>query len=83
MKKKFYNYYLKPITRSLTLGLCALFFSLSLSAQADYRSVATGTWSSPSTWQVRSGGSWSTPASAPTSANSVYLQNGFTVLQVF
>ncbi|NBV21196.1 MAG: hypothetical protein EBS05_04645, partial [Proteobacteria bacterium] len=45
----------------------------------DYRTLATGNWSSSSTWQVRSGGTWATASSAPTSANSIYIQTGHTV----
>ena len=47
----------------------------------DYRSVASGNWSSPSTWQVRDGavagsGSWVTASVPPTSLNNVYVQAG-------
>ena len=53
-------------------------------ANGDYRSVATGNWSSPSTWQVRDGavlgsGTWIAATVAPTSTNNVYVQAGNTV----
>ncbi|MGZ4079594.1 MAG: hypothetical protein ACXVDW_19470, partial [Bacteroidia bacterium] len=37
----------------------------------DYRSVASGTWSTVANWQTYSAGSWIAAATAPTSANNV------------
>jgi hypothetical protein len=46
----------------------------------DYRSVTSGAWTTPATWQVRSAaGTWSVALSAPTSANNVYIQAGHNV----
>lgn len=45
----------------------------------DYRSVATGNWTDPATWQVRVSGNWQGATTAPTSTNNVYLQTGHTV----
>jgi hypothetical protein len=41
----------------------------------DYRSAASGNWSNTSSWEVRSGGTWSTPSTAPTSSNNVFIQS--------
>jgi trimeric autotransporter adhesin len=68
--------------KTITLIL-VLFFPLAMMAQTatdgDYRSVQTGNWSAATTWQVRAGAAWATPAAGPTAANNVYLQPGFTV----
>lgn len=40
----------------------------------DYRSVASGTWGAPGTWQIRSGGTWATATVEPTATNNVYIQ---------
>ena len=46
----------------------------------DYRSaVASGTWSSSNTWQVRTSGVWATATTTPTSANNVYIQSGHAI----
>ncbi len=45
----------------------------------DYRSKATGNWSSATTWQVRASSAWSDAASTPTSSNNVYIQSGHTI----
>ncbi len=45
----------------------------------DYRSKASGTWSTIANWQVRSGGTWANAAVVPTAANSVYIQDVHTI----
>ena len=73
--------------RRLYFFLAAAFCVVVISATAwgqtatdgDYRSIATGNWDGATTWQVRSGGSWAGTATAPTSANNVYIQTGHTV----
>jgi hypothetical protein len=46
----------------------------------DYRSLASGDWSTPGTWQVRTGVStWATASAAPTATNTVYIQALHTV----
>jgi hypothetical protein len=46
----------------------------------DYRSLATGIWSAPGTWQVRTGvATWATATVVPTTTNTVYIQAGHTV----
>lgn len=45
----------------------------------DYRSVATGNWSSPTNWQIRSAGTWAPATVVPTASNNVYVQSGHTI----
>ena len=46
----------------------------------DYRSIASGNWSSTSTWQTFNGSSWVTPGSTPTNADaSINIQSGHIV----
>ncbi len=49
-------------------------------ANGDYRSVASGDWNNPATWEVFSGGSWIAAVATPTSANGVItIQSSHTV----
>lgn len=45
----------------------------------DYRSAASGNWSNPTSWQVRSGSTWSAAAVVPTATNNIYIQNAHTI----
>lgn len=66
----------------LTMTLC-LAVAVGLFAQTatdgDYRSIASGNWTAPATWQVRVSGNWQAAATAPTATNNVYLQTGYTI----
>lgn len=45
-----------------------------------FRSLTSGSWNTPATWQNDSGnGTWVTSSLAPTAFNSVYIQNGHAV----
>ena len=59
------------------LSVCTL--QAQTAINGDYRSVATGTWSTAASWEVRAGGTWSVAASAPTATNNVYIQSGHTI----
>lgn len=61
----------------LLLGVAA-----GVSAQpvsGDYRSKATGNWSTVGTWQTYDGSSWNDASAKPGSSNSVYIQSGHIV----
>ena len=52
----------------------------SAAANGDYRSAGSGLWSAPGTWEKFNGLIWTTPLSAPTSANNVItIQSGHVV----
>ncbi len=56
-----------------------LFISLAGKAQStgDYQSANTsGTWSTPTDWQIYNGTSWVTASSAPLSTTNVTIQSG-------
>jgi hypothetical protein len=48
-------------------------------AVGDYRSVASGGWSTAATWQSWNGTAWITAAAAPGAINNVRIQNGHTI----
>ena len=89
MKKKF----LSQKTRMqflFSLGLFLLCVNLGwgqsppsatdVATNGDYRSAASGDWSTPGTWQVRTGvATWATASVAPTKTNTVYIQALHTV----
>ena len=89
MKKKF----LSQKTRMqflFSLGLFLLCVNLGwgqsppsatdVATNGDYRSAASGDWSTPGTWQVRTGvATWATASVAPTTTNTVYIQALHTV----
>ena len=57
----------------------ALYLSQTLMVNAiDFRSaVATGNWSTASSWEARDAmGNWATASNIPTASNNVYIQNG-------
>ncbi|MFM2306371.1 MAG: hypothetical protein RLZZ367_1040, partial [Bacteroidota bacterium] len=45
----------------------------------DYRSLATGNWSTAGTWQTYNGTTWATAVSAPGSTNNVLIRDGHTI----
>lgn len=56
----------------LLIGL-TIFTSNALLAQSegDYRSIATGTWATPTNWQRFTAGSWAVAGTAPTSTDGI------------
>ena len=80
---------MKKSIRLLGVLLLMMVFTRTLLAQTsaganassgDYRTHTTGNWSSSTTWETRDGsGNWTTPATPPTSANNIYVQNGHTL----
>lgn len=69
--------------RLLLLFFCAVTATTSIFSQTatdgDYRSVASGNWSSIAIWQIRAAGAWSAATVVPSTTNNVYIQPGFTV----
>lgn len=61
----------------LTLMLFALVTMgfAQVATDGDYRSVASGNWSNPATWQVRAGGTWAAASVIPAATNNVYIQD--------
>lgn len=47
-----------------------------IATNGDYRSLASGDWNNPTTWQVRVGNVWTTALVAPSATSNVYIQNG-------
>jgi hypothetical protein len=46
----------------------------------EFRTLASGNWNTPGTWQISDGlGNWTTATTVPNSGNNVYLQSGHTV----
>ena len=46
----------------------------------DYRSLASGNWNIPATWQSRANnGSWATAAIVPSASSNVFIQSGHTI----
>lgn len=71
---------MKKLLLTLMLFAVATFGFAQIAAIGDYRSIKTGNWSDPTTWQVRTGANtWLAATVAPTATNNTYLQNGFTV----
>lgn len=50
-----------------------------VATDGDYRTKASGNWSSPTTWETRLSGSWAEATTAPSATNTVYIQSGHTV----
>ncbi|QBN17838.1 T9SS type A sorting domain-containing protein [Flavobacterium nackdongense] len=50
-----------------------------IATDGDYRSKATGTWNTASTWETRTAGAWAEATAAPGATNTVYIQSGHTV----
>ncbi|MFZ4725800.1 MAG: hemoblobin-interacting domain-containing protein [Paludibacter sp.] len=48
-------------------------------ANGDYRSIATGNWTTFSTWEKFDGSNWVTPATEPATTSSIRIRNGHTV----
>jgi hypothetical protein len=48
-------------------------------AVGDYRSVASGVWSTAGTWQSWNGTAWVVASTAPGATNNVKIQNGHTI----
>lgn len=71
------------IRKLLFTYLLCCFFVVGFSQNAalnDYRSLATGNWNTPGTWQKRtSTNTWVTATVVPTSADNVYIQQGHTI----
>jgi hypothetical protein len=70
---------MKKFLLIVTLILLHFFYTeAQVPAIGDYRSVViSGLWSSPSTWQVRTGvNTWVAATIAPTPTNNVYIQRG-------
>ena len=61
----------------LLLGVFSSIFAQPVSG--DYRSKASGDWSTSGTWETYSGSSWSNASVKPASTNSVYIQSGHLV----
>ena len=68
--------------------LLCLGFSLQVSSQVngDFRSTATGNWSTSTTWQRYNGATWdasgagsNNPGQTPTSTNAVWIQTAHVV----
>ncbi|MBS1640395.1 MAG: T9SS type A sorting domain-containing protein [Bacteroidetes bacterium] len=70
---------MKKVLLFLFIALLMNHVHAQTATDGDYRSAATGNWSSNSTWQVRSSSSWAAAVTPPTSTNNVYIQNGHTV----
>lgn len=77
----------KSILVSFLILLC-LGFSLQVSSQVngDFRSTATGNWSTSTTWQRYNGATWdasgagsNNPGQTPTSTNAVWIQTAHVV----
>jgi hypothetical protein len=55
--------------------LCFINVEAQVAAVGDFRSVASGSWHTLATWQVRSAvNTWATATVLPTSTNNVYIQ---------
>ncbi len=67
--------------------ICLLIFSHYTYAQTptngDYRSKGSDGWEKPTSWQVRSGGSWVNASTVPSSTSNVYIQNGHVMRVTF
>lgn len=51
-----------------------------IATTGDYRSRATGQWTTATTWQIRDAlGNWTTATLPPSATNNVYIQGGHTV----
>lgn len=61
----------------VAVGITSMFAQTA--TDGDYRSAATGNWTTGATWEVRASGTWSAASSAPTSTNNVYIQAGHTI----
>ena len=80
------NIYVCKRANAMIVSILALFLLLGntsfgqTATDGDYRSaVATGNWSAPGSWQVRSAGSWGTTTLVPTTTSNVYIQSGHTI----
>jgi hypothetical protein len=62
---------------ALVLGSFAS--NASADVAGDYRSLATGNWSTAATWETFNGTSWVTASTKPAAANNVFIQAGHTV----
>ena len=50
-----------------------------VATDGDYRTKATGNWSSNTTWETRTSGVWSEATTPPGATNTVFIQSGHTV----
>lgn len=50
-----------------------------VATDGDYRTKATGNWSSTTTWDTRTAGVWSEALVPPSATNTVFIQSGHTV----
>jgi hypothetical protein len=75
------TYYFTFFTRSESDWSSGISTSaMALSAVAgDYRSSATGNWSSSGTWETYNGSAWVAASTSPAAGANVYIQGGFTV----
>lgn len=57
-----------------------IFFSASAISQTNYRSAASGNWTSPASWETFDGSIWIPAVSSPTSADgTITIRNGHTI----
>jgi hypothetical protein len=50
-----------------------------LATDGDYRTKASGNWSSNTTWETRTAGVWNEATAPPEATNTVFIQSGHTV----
>jgi len=50
-----------------------------VATDGDYRTKASGNWSSTTTWETRTAGSWAEATAAPGATNTVFIQSGHVV----
>ena len=56
------------------------FYSVNAQTAGDYRSLTSGYWNIPSTWQTYDGSAWNTAVTAPdTNAITITIQSGHTI----
>lgn len=76
---KLTRYSCQPILLLITLFV---FFATGLCAQVagDYRTTASGNWTSASTWEIYNGSAWVAAGAPPASTNDVTIKSGHTIV---
>ncbi len=74
------NKYRLSLVWGILMVLLLPVLSWGQNANGNYRTrVASGNWSTASSWQIRSGGTWATATTVPGSSDVVSIQSGHTI----